>query len=121
MKIGHRQWPLWWLYTLAFTVIAALGFGVFGLANRTMIWYMDGVTQHYPVILELHRLLAKAGVGGLAGWSWTMGLGADKLTTLAYYVLGDPFAYVLALLQTKFLEAGFGWAIILRLYATLSI
>lgn len=118
MKIGHRQWPLWGLYTLAFTVIAALGFGVFGLANRTMIWYMDGVTQHYPVILELHRLLAKEGVGGLAGWSWTMGLGADKLTTLAYYVLGDPFAYVLALLPTKFLEAGFGWAIILRLYAT---
>lgn len=118
MKIAHRQWPLWGLYTLAFTVIAALGFGVFGLANRTMIWNMDGITQHYPIILEMHRLLLKEGLGGLAGWSWTFGLGADKLTTLAYYVLGDPFAYVLALLPTRLLEVGYGWAIVLRLYAT---
>lgn len=118
MKIAHRQWPLWGLYTLAFTVIAALGFGVFGLANRTMIWYMDGVTQHYPLILELHRLLAKEGLGGLAGWSWTLGLGADKLTTLAYYVLGDPFAYLVALLPTRLLEIGYGWGIVLRLYAS---
>ncbi|WP_367377196.1 YfhO family protein [Levilactobacillus cerevisiae] len=118
MKIAHRQWPLWGLYTLAFTVIAALGFGVFGLANRTMIWNVDGITQHYPVILEMHRLLVKEGIGGLAGWSWTFGLGADKLTTLAYYVLGDPFAYLLALLPTRLLEVGYGWAIILRLYAT---
>lgn len=118
MKIAHRQWPLWGLYTLAFTVIAALGFGVFGLANRTMIWYMDGVTQHYPLILELHRLLVKEGLGGLAGWSWTLGLGADKLTTLAYYVLGDPFAYLVALLPTRLLEVGYGWGIVLRLYAS---
>ncbi|WP_061776181.1 YfhO family protein [Levilactobacillus senmaizukei] len=118
MKIANRRWPLWVLYTLGFAVIASLSFGVFGLAHRTLIWNMDGVTQHYPLILELHRLLTKSGLGGVAGWSWTFGLGADKLTTLAYYVLGDPFAYLLALLPTHWLEAGYGWFIILRLYAT---
>ncbi|MFC6275232.1 YfhO family protein [Levilactobacillus tangyuanensis] len=118
MKIANRRWPLWVLYTLGFAVIAALSFGVFGLAHRTLIWNMDGVTQHYPLILELHRLLMKSGLGGVAGWSWTFGLGADKLTTLAYYVLGDPFAYALALLPTHWLEAGYGWFIVFRLYAT---
>ncbi|AKP64562.1 glycosyltransferase [Levilactobacillus koreensis JCM 16448] len=118
MEIAHRRWPLWMLYTLAFAVIAALSFGVFGLANRTLIWNMDGVTQHYPVMLELHRLLAKSGLAGVTGWSWTFGLGADKLTTLAYYVLGDPFAYVLALFPIRMMETGYGVFIVLRLYAT---
>lgn len=118
MKIAHHQWPLWVLYTLAFVVIAAFSFGVFIMANRTLIWNMDGVTQHYPLMLEFHRLLAKSGLAGVTGWSWTLGLGADQLTTLAYYVLGDPFAYLLALLPTHLMETGYGWFIILRLYAS---
>ncbi|MDT6979341.1 YfhO family protein [Levilactobacillus zymae] len=118
MKIAHHRWPLALVYTLAFGVIAALSFGVLALANRTLIWNMDGITQHYPVMLELHRLLAQQGLLGVTGWSWTFGLGADKLTTLAYYVLGDPFAYVLALLPVRFLETGYGVFIVLRLYAT---
>lgn len=118
MKTGHRRWLLPVYYTVAFAVIAALSFGVFRLANRTMIWKLDGITQHYPMIIELHRLLADHGLAGVAGWSWTFGLGADKLTTLAYYVLGDPFAYALALLPTRLLEAGYGWFIVIRLYAT---
>lgn len=117
MKIAHHRWPLWLLYTVAFMVIAAFSFGVFAMANRTLIWNMDGVTQHYPLMLTLHQLLTKAGLAGVTGWSWTFGLGADKLTTLAYYVLGDPFAYLLALLPTRFMEVGYGWAIVLRLFA----
>lgn len=118
MEIGHHQWrgPLW--YTVAFAVLAALSFGVFALANRTLIWNMDGITQHYPVMIELHRLLHQQGLAGLTGWSWTFGLGADKLTTLAYYVLGDPFAYVLALFPLRDLETGYGIFVVLRLYAT---
>ena len=118
MKIANHRWPLWVLYTAAFMVIAAFSFGVFVMANRTLIWNMDGVTQHYPLMLEFHRLLAKGGLAGVTGWSWTFGLGADKLTTLAYYVLGDPFAYLLALLPTHLMEAGYGWFIVLRLYAS---
>ncbi len=118
MKIAHHRWPLWILYSAAFMVIAAFSFGIFIIANRTLIWNMDGVTQHYPLMLELHRLLTKAGLAGVTGWSWTFGLGADKLTTLAYYVLGDPFAYLLAILPTRLIEAGYGWFVILRLYAS---
>lgn len=118
MKIAHRRWPLPLLYTLAFGLIAALSFGVFALANRTLIWNMDGITQHYPVMIELHKLLTQQGLLGVTGWSWTLGLGADKLTTLAYYVLGDPFAYVLALFPLRDLETGYGLFIVFRLYAT---
>lgn len=118
MKIAGHRWPLTVLYTAAFVVIAAFSFEVLSLANRTLIWNMDGITQHYPLIIELHRLLTQHGLSGVTGWSWTLGLGADKLTTLAYYVLGDPFAYLLALLPTRFLESGYGWFVIIRLYCT---
>lgn len=117
MKIARHRWPLWLLYTIAFAVIAAASFGVLALANRTLIWNMDGVNQHYPLMRTFHQILYRQGLGGVAGWSWTFGLGADKLTTLAYYVLGDPFAYVLALLPLHLMEGGYGLMVILRLYA----
>lgn len=118
MKIAHHRWPLPLVYTLAFGLIAALSFGVFTLANRTLIWNLDGITQHYPVMIELHKLLTQHGLLGVTGWSWTLGLGADKLTTLAYYVLGDPFAYILALVPLRNLEMGYGIFVVLRLYTT---
>ncbi|WP_057878804.1 YfhO family protein [Levilactobacillus paucivorans] len=117
MKIARHRWPLWLLYTIAFAIIAAASFGVLAMANRTLIWNMDGVNQHYPLMRTFHQILYRQGLGGVAGWSWTFGLGADKLTTLAYYVLGDPFAYVLALLPLRLMEAGYGVLVVVRLYA----
>ncbi|MCH5464076.1 YfhO family protein [Levilactobacillus tujiorum] len=118
MKIKSHRIPVWVLYSLCFAVLATLSFGVLHLAGRTFIWDMDGIAQHYPIMHEFQRLLHQGGISNLAGWSWTYGIGADKLTTLAYYVLGDPFAYVLALLPNRLLEAGFGWMVIARLYAS---
>ncbi|WP_395323506.1 YfhO family protein [Levilactobacillus parabrevis] len=118
MKVKSYRIPVWVIYSLCFAVLATMSFGILSLAGRTFIWDMDGIAQHYPIMQEFQRLLHQSGLTGLTGWSWTFGIGADKLTTLAYYVLGDPFAYILALLPSKFLEAGFGWMVIARLYAT---
>ncbi|AKP64186.1 glycosyltransferase [Levilactobacillus koreensis JCM 16448] len=118
MKFKNHRLPVWLLYTASFVVIATLSFGVLSLAGRTFIWDMDGIAQHYPIMHEFQRLLHHGGLGSLTGWSWTFGIGADKLTTLAYYVLGDPFAYLLALLPTKMLETGYGWMVIARLYVS---
>jgi len=118
MKFKNHRLPVWLLYTASFVVIATLSFGVLSLAGRTFIWDMDGIAQHYPIMHEFQHLLHHGGLGSLTGWSWTFGIGADKLTTLAYYVLGDPFAYLLALLPTKMLEAGYGWMVIARLYVS---
>lgn len=118
MKIKSYRIPVWVVYSLCFAVLATMSFGILSLAGRTFIWDMDGIAQHYPIMQEFQRLLHQDGLSGLAGWSWTLGVGADKLTTLAYYVLGDPFAYVLALLPSKWLEAGFGYMVVARLYAS---
>jgi len=118
MKIKSHRIPVWVLYSLCFAVLATLSFGILHLAGRTFIWDMDGIAQHYPIMHEFQRLLHQGGLGNLTGWSWTYGIGADKLTTLAYYVLGDPFAYVLALLPNRLLETGYGWMVIARLYAS---
>ncbi|NLR09542.1 MULTISPECIES: YfhO family protein [Lactobacillaceae] len=118
MKIKSHRIPVWVVYSLCFAVLATMSFGILRLAGRTFIWDMDGIAQHYPIMQEFQRLLHQDGLNGLVGWSWTLGIGADKLTTLAYYVLGDPFAYILALLPGKWLEAGFGYMVVARLYAS---
>lgn len=63
MKIARHRWPLWLLYTIAFAVIAAASFGVLALANRTLIWNMDGVNQHYPLMRTFHQILYRQGLG----------------------------------------------------------
>ncbi|MDP0530220.1 YfhO family protein, partial [Lacticaseibacillus paracasei] len=47
-----------------------------------------------------------------------LGLGADKLTTFSYYVLGDPFSYLIAFFPKGRLELGYNLLILLRLYAS---
>ncbi len=63
----------------------------YGVSN---IWSNDGASQHFPAFVYFHEWMTALLSGHGAGygmWSWRLGLGADTLTTLSYY-LGDPFA-----------------------------
>ncbi|AVK63354.1 hypothetical protein C5Z26_04220 [Lactobacillus sp. CBA3606] len=110
-----RKMPLWVWYTGLFAVIATITFGSLFLAGRTLIWEVDGMAQHFPILLEFQHIL-QSGQQSLFSWSWNLGLGADRLTTFAYYVVGDPFNYLVALIPPAKLEFGYQALIILRLY-----
>lgn len=112
-----RKLPLWGWYTIGFIIIVASTFGSLFLAGRTLIWEMDGVAQHFPILIEFQKILQHPGQQGLFSWSWNLGLGADQLTTFAYYVVGDPFNYLVALIPRSQLEVGYQALIFLRFYA----
>ncbi|MFC6181007.1 YfhO family protein [Lactiplantibacillus daowaiensis] len=114
--IKLRKIPLWVLYTGMFSLIVVITFSGLFLAGRTLIWEVDGIAQHFPILVEFQKILQHPAQQGLFSWSWNLGLGADQLTTFAYYVVGDPFNYLVAFMPTSKLEFGYQFLIILRLY-----
>ena len=113
--IKGRKIPLAVWYSLMFVLIAAISYSGLFLAGRTLIWEVDGIAQHFPILLTFQEIL-RGGGQGLFSWSWNLGLGADQLTTFAYYVVGDPFNYLVAFIPRAHLEWGYQALILLRLY-----
>ncbi len=103
-------------YTIAFVVICGLTYSMPWLSEKALIWNIDGIAQHFPILAQFQGILQGHVHQSLAGWSWNLGAGGDQLTTFAYYVMGDPFSYLIALFPASKLEFGFQFLIILRLY-----
>lgn len=98
-----------------FVVIATITYSGLFLAGRTLIWEVDGIAQHFPILLEFKRILQHH-PQQLFSWSWNLGLGADQLTTFSYYVVGDPFNYLVVFVSRAHLEWAYQALILLRLY-----
>lgn len=103
------------VYTAIFIVLTICLYGIFILTGKSFIWQGDGLAQHFPVLEKFYTWLHQR---SLTGWSWDLGRGADKLTTFSYYVLGDPFSYLIALCPKGHLEMGYNLLILLRLYVS---
>ena len=99
-------------YTLLFGLTAAAVFVWFWLKKRRFVWKTDGVNQHYYGLLffarwgrEVLQQFREAGVFRLPTFTLRMGYGGDLFTTLAYYVIGDPFSLPAVFLPEKYLLA----------------
>ncbi|KRL95492.1 glycosyltransferase [Levilactobacillus hammesii DSM 16381] len=112
MKVSKKNY---WLYTLIFMGLVVCLYGIFILTGKSFIWEGDGLAQHYPVLEKFYTWLHG---GSLSGWSWNLGLGADKMTTFSYYVLGDPFSYLIWFFPKHSIELGYNLLILLRLYVS---
>ena len=120
----ESEWGRWALaYTLLF-IICCLGvYAPFYLLGRSFIWQTDGWMQHYKALLfysdwlkgiwkelwENHRL-------AVPNFSFGLGGGSDVITTLHYYVIGDPFAFFSVFVPAEHMERFYGGMILLRLY-----
>lgn len=117
MRKIFEKIPIWLIYTVTFGFIILFSFGALRLMGQTTIWNMDGITQHYPILEEFYRILRGTGHQSLFSWSWNLGLGADQMTTFSYYVVGDPFSYLIALFPADKIQLGYQALTILRVYA----
>ncbi|GAX04471.1 membrane protein [Secundilactobacillus pentosiphilus] len=117
MRKIYEKLPVWLIYTIIFTLITLCTFGSLRFMGLTNIWRMDGIAQHYPILAQFYRILHGTAHQSLFSWSWNLGLGADQMTTFAYYVVGDPFSYLIALFPASQLQLGYLLLTILRLYA----
>lgn len=114
-------------YTLLFCVAAVLVYGYFILYDKSFIYSVggsaDGITQHYPALCyyakwmrEIVRTLLSEHRLVIPEWSFSIGYGSDILTTLNYYVIGDPFSLFSVFVPIRYMQYYYGFMILLRLY-----
>lgn len=110
------NFSIYFIYTIAFVFVCLATYTIPWLAGKTLIWNVDGIAQHFPILAQFQRILQGTAHQSLAGWSWNLGAGADQLTTFAFYIIGDPFSYLIAFFPASKLELGYQVLILLRLY-----
>ncbi len=111
------------VYTAVFAVVTLLVFGIFFVNDKSFVWQSDGWTQHYKALVyyaEWLRSIVKTLLFEhkleIATYSFSIGYGSDILTTLHYYVIGDPICLLSVFVPTKYMVYFYNAMIIFRLY-----
>ena len=117
----HRRYAVDLAWTMALVVaVMALIARYFWLYGKSTVWRTDGLAQHYPALYAFNqwiRGIVAVPESGVPLWSWNLGLGADILGTLAWPVIGDPFALVSLAFPMSQLENAFMLMLALRVVA----
>ena len=109
-------------YTLVFALASVSAFRFFPEHGKYMVWKQDGLTQHYTALCYFSRWgrsVLKSilhGSPSFPTFNLHIGYGADLLTTLQYYVIGDPFSLPAVFVPQKYMLAFHDAMMILRLY-----
>lgn len=81
------------IFTCTFLLILPFVFLPFITGGRSFVWYLDGLDQHYPSLLYYGKLLRGLLTGrGFPMMDFSVGMGFDTITTMNYYVIGDPIS-----------------------------
>lgn len=108
---------IYFLYSVSFLVLLPAVFYPFLAEGRSFVWNVDGINQHLPILLYYGRILRGLLAGdGFAMVDFTVGMGYDTITTLHYYVLGDPLALLSVFMNLENGAVFYGGLILLRLY-----
>ena len=107
-KIKQRGWNYILCYSGCFLIISLCVFSFFYLNEKTFIWAYDGIPQHFNALLyyrewlrEIFSTLFTEHRIEIPMWSMDIGYGSDIITTLHYYVLGDPLTLLAALVPKE--------------------
>lgn len=111
------------LYTGAFLICSACIYIWFACTGRSLISTGDGWKQHFPAFVyfgqygrEVIRTLLSTHKLVLPQWSFSLGYGGDILTTLHYYVIGDPLDLLSIACPTRYAVYLYSFLSLLRLY-----
>lgn len=128
MKIKNRfsketKTDYYLIYTLAFGVIGLILYLQFFINGKSLIWSHDGVPQHlnslayYGEYLRdiLHSVFVEHKLE-IPMWDMHIGYGSDILTTLHYYVIGDPLTLLAVFVPPEKTEYLYAFLIFLRIY-----
>ena len=118
-----RNIDFYLLYTLVFLAVALALYLKFFANGKSLVWSHDGVPQHlnslayYGKYLRkvLHTLFIEHKLS-LPLWDMHIGYGSDIMTTLHYYVIGDPLTLLSVFVPASKTEALYAFLIFLRIY-----
>ena len=111
------------LYTVVFVAISLFVYSYFYLNGKSLIWSHDGVPQHINALAYygeyLRNVLKNFAVNhkfSFPMWDMNIGYGSDILTTLHYYVIGDPLTLFSVFVPRKNTEILYEILIFVRIY-----
>lgn len=111
------------LYTIAFSAISLFLYAFFYLNGKSLIWSHDGVPQHVnslayygKYLRDILYALTTEHKLSIPMWDMHIGYGSDILTTLHYYVIGDPLTLFSAFVPAEKIEILYEVLIFVRIY-----
>lgn len=121
----RKRLNYYFVYTVLFVAAVLIVYSVFYFNGKSFIWdesTKDGLVQHFNSLTYLGKMLREYAKNILAGnfafpmWDLSIGYGADVITTLHYYALGDPLCLLSVFVPASKTEILYTALIILRLY-----
>lgn len=116
-------WYILLLYSAVFLLCTAVIFSPFFVEKRSFVWKMDGWTQHLKALTfysnwlqEIVRTLFSEGKLVIPQWSECIGYGSDIISTLHYYVVGDPLALFSVFIPDRYMVEFYDFMLIMRIY-----
>ena len=113
------------VYTLMFLLMCIVAFLPFFTEGKSFVWgagVEDGLSQHFSALAYYGEALREffrnllAGHPKLVMWDMSLGYGADILSTLNYYAIGDPLNLLYGFVSSKNTETMYNFMIVLRMY-----
>lgn len=113
------------VYTLMFLLMCIVAFLPFFTEGKSFVWgagVEDGLSQHFSALAYYGEALREffrnllAGQPKLVMWDMSLGYGADILSTLNYYAIGDPLNLLYGFVSPKNTETMYDFMILLRMY-----
>ena len=113
------------VYTLMFLLMCIVAFLPFFTEGKSFVWgagVEDGLSQHFSALVYYGEALREffrnllAGHPKLVMWDMSLGYGADILSTLNYYAIGDPLNLLYGFVSPKNTETMYDFMILLRMY-----
>lgn len=113
------------VYTLMFLLMCIGAFLPFFTEGKSFVWgagVEDGLSQHFSALAYYGEALREffrnllAGHPKLVMWDMSLGYGADILSTLNYYAIGDPLNLLYGFVSPKNTETMYNFMIVLRMY-----
>ncbi len=122
-RIKKLEDNLFFKYTIIFIITSAITFSFFLFNGKSLVWQLDGLRQHCLALTYYGQWLREI-VSNLlfehkfsvSLWNFSLGYGADIITTLNYYVIGEPLNLLTIFVPSRYTEYLYDFLVVLRLY-----
>ena len=110
-------------YTVFFFILVDMFFVAFRSNDISFVWFSDGWNQHIKAYMYYSHWLRKIVKTLLfehrfiiPKWDYNMGFGADIISTINYYVLGEPLTLLTIFFKQKDMYLLYNFLVPFRLY-----
>ena len=110
------------LYTAVCCIALFVIFFHFIEERKSFIWVPDSASQHFSAFVYYGKYLREIARNLFAGrlvipqYNFSIGFGEDILTTLHYYVIGDPLNLISVVIPSKYAPYAYTLLMVLRYY-----